>query len=38
MKQKIVLSAASLNQLPLDWEGNRARILQAISQASSAGA
>jgi NAD+ synthase (glutamine-hydrolysing) len=38
MKQKIVLSAASLNQLPLDWEGNRQRILQAISQASSAGA
>ena len=38
MKQKIVLSAASLNQLPLDWEGNRQRILRAISQASSAGA
>lgn len=38
MKQKIVLSAASLNQLPLDWEGNRFRILQAISQAAKQGA
>jgi len=38
MKQSLVLSAASLNQLPLDWEGNRARILRAISQASSEGA
>jgi NAD+ synthase (glutamine-hydrolysing) len=34
MKQKIVLSAASLNQLPLDWEGNRFRIVKAISQAA----
>ena len=38
MKQRVVISAASLNQLPLDWEGNRLRILQAISQSSSCGA
>lgn len=38
MKQRVVISAASLNQLPLDWEGNRQRILQAIYQSSSYGA
>lgn len=38
MKQTFVLSAASLNQLPLDYEGNRQRILAAIDQASSEGA
>jgi NAD+ synthase (glutamine-hydrolysing) len=38
MKQNVVFSAGSLNQLPLDWEGNRQRILEAISQASSEGA
>ncbi len=37
MKQNVVFSAGSLNQLPLDWEGNRQRILAAISQASSEG-
>jgi NAD+ synthase (glutamine-hydrolysing) len=38
MKQKIVISAASLNQLPLDWEGNRFRILEAVSVAQKQGA
>ena len=38
MKQSIVFSAAALNQLPLDWEGNRQRILAAISQATAEGA
>ena len=38
MKQSVVFSAATLNQLPLDWEGNRQRILNAIQQASSEGA
>lgn len=37
MKQNVVFSAGSLNQLPLDWEGNRQRILAAISQASAEG-
>ncbi len=36
MKQ-IKLAAACLNQTPLDWEGNLARILSAISQAREAG-
>jgi NAD+ synthase (glutamine-hydrolysing) len=34
MKQTFVFSAGALNQLPLDWEGNRQRILAAIAQAS----
>jgi NAD+ synthase (glutamine-hydrolysing) len=34
MKQTIIFSAGALNQLPLDWEGNRQRILTAIAQAS----
>ena len=34
MKQTIVFSVGALNQLPLDWEGNRQRILAAIAQAS----
>jgi NAD+ synthase (glutamine-hydrolysing) len=38
MKQNVVFSVGSLNQLPLDWEGNRQRILASISQASSEGA
>lgn len=38
MKQNLVFSVGSLNQLPLDWEGNRQRILAAIFQASSEGA
>jgi NAD+ synthase (glutamine-hydrolysing) len=37
MKQNVVFSAGSLNQLPLDWEGNRLRILAAISQAFAEG-
>lgn len=38
MKQAVVISAGTLNQLPLDWEGNRQRILQAIFQAQEQGA
>lgn len=38
MKQNLVFSVGSINQLPLDWEGNRQRILAAIFQASSEGA
>ncbi len=38
MKQSVVFSAAALNQLPLDWEGNRQRIVNAIQQASIDGA
>jgi NAD+ synthase (glutamine-hydrolysing) len=34
MKQSVVFSAAALNQLPLDWEGNRKRIVNAIQRAS----
>ncbi len=37
MRQKVVLSAASLNQLPLDWEGNRLRILSAVVEAKEQG-
>ena len=33
----MVFSAGALNQLPLDWEGNRQRILAAIAQASAEG-
>ena len=33
----IKVGAAVLNQLPLDWEGNRARILRAISEARAQG-
>ncbi len=38
MKQVVVVSAGALNQLPLDWEGNRQRILQAVFQAQEQGA
>jgi NAD+ synthase (glutamine-hydrolysing) len=38
MKQAVVVSAGALNQLPLDWEGNRQRILQAVFQAHEQGA
>ncbi len=38
MKQAVVVSAGALNQLPLDWEGNRQRILQAVFQAQEQGA
>ncbi|MFD3407992.1 NAD(+) synthase [Aquirufa sp. HETE-83D] len=38
MKQTVVFSAGALNQLPLDWSGNRQRILEAIAQATSDGA
>lgn len=38
MKQALVVSAGALNQLPLDWEGNRQRILQAVFQAQEQGA
>jgi NAD+ synthase (glutamine-hydrolysing) len=31
---KLCLGAASLNQTPLDWEGNRYKILEAIEKAS----
>jgi len=37
MKQAVVVSAGALNQLPLDWEGNRQRILQAVFQAQEQG-
>lgn len=33
----IRIGAAALNQLPLDWNGNRRRILEAISRARGAG-
>jgi len=33
----IKVGAAVLNQLPLDWEGNRARIVRAIAQARAQG-
>ena len=36
--QKIVVAGAALNQLPLDWEGNRRRILTAINEARRLGA
>ncbi len=35
--QLIQVSAAALNQTPLDWEGNRQRIVSAIRQARDAG-
>jgi len=35
---RIRVAAAVLNQTPLDWEGNRRRIEQAIDQARAAGA
>ncbi|QDS98570.1 NAD(+) synthase [Adhaeretor mobilis] len=35
---KIRLAAASLNQIPLDWEGNRLRIVAALDAAREAGA
>lgn len=38
MKQVVVVSAGALNQLSLDWEGNRQRILQAVFQAQEQGA
>ncbi len=35
---RIRIAAAVLNQTPLDWPGNQARIVEAIRQARSAGA
>jgi NAD+ synthase (glutamine-hydrolysing) len=35
---QITVATAALNQTPLDWEGNRQRIIQAIHSARSAGA
>lgn len=35
--KRIRLGAAVLNQTPLDWEGNTARILEAIQSAKAAG-
>ncbi len=34
---RIKVGGATLNQTPLDWSGNRARILQAIAQAQQEG-
>lgn len=34
----IKVAAAVLNQVPLDWEGNRARILRALEEARAQGA
>jgi NAD+ synthase (glutamine-hydrolysing) len=36
--EKIVVAGAALNQLPLDWEGNRRRILRVIEEARRLGA
>jgi NAD+ synthase (glutamine-hydrolysing) len=36
--KKVILASAALNQTPLDWEGNKARILEAIAQAKTKGA
>ena len=36
-KMNVRIGAASLNQLPLDWKGNRDRILAAVEEAHSAG-
>ncbi|MBL8830323.1 MAG: NAD(+) synthase [Planctomycetaceae bacterium] len=36
--QLLKVAAAVLNQTPLDWEGNKQRILSAIDQARAAGA
>ena len=36
--KKIILASAALNQTPLDWEGNKARILDSISEARKQGA
>ena len=36
--QLIKLAAAALNQTPLDWPGNKARIAQAIHEARALGA
>jgi NAD+ synthase (glutamine-hydrolysing) len=36
--KKIVVAGAALNQLPLDWEGNRKRIVTAIEKARDLGA
>ncbi|NNE93562.1 MAG: NAD(+) synthase [Verrucomicrobiales bacterium] len=35
--KRLHVAAASLNQIPLDWDGNRARIEAAISEAKSKG-
>jgi len=35
---RIRIAAAVLNQTPLDWHGNQARIVLAIEQARAAGA
>lgn len=36
--KKVVLASAALNQTPLDWEGNKQRILESIVQARIRGA
>lgn len=38
MKKTLNIAGASLNQTPLDWDGNLDHILQAISEAKDAGA
>jgi NAD+ synthase (glutamine-hydrolysing) len=35
---QIIVASAVLNQTPLDWDGNKARILAAIAQAQGVGA
>lgn len=35
--KKIILASAALNQTPLDWEGNKARILASITEARKQG-
>jgi NAD+ synthase (glutamine-hydrolysing) len=37
MKQELIVGAASLNQTPLDWDGNTSRILSAIEEAQKNG-
>ena len=38
MKQTVGIGAVTINQTPLDWSGNRERIVQALNEARSAGA
>ena len=38
MRNRINVAAASVNQIPLDWDGNRDRIVSAIDQAKKDGA
>ena len=35
--QRIQVAAATLNQTPLDWDGNRRRIIEAIEAAKACG-